>query len=109
MAALKANCPEAATVPLWRTADCDGISSYQRTTEVPPGPFTACWVQTASAPTDGSVWATAWVSRPSDVSIVSVDPAWGAAAGTEKETTVGAPTRVSEGEPAGPSICQIWM
>jgi hypothetical protein len=87
---LKANVPLGpAIAPVWRGVPAPGVSSYQRTTEGPPfGPATVCWVQIPSVPVAGSVTATAWVSRMSLLSSVSLVPGWGTAAGTEKAGTV---------------------
>src|SRR5207248_9028659 len=75
--------------PSCRLAVVAGSSSYQRSTERPPGPSIVCCVQTASAPlASGSACATACVSRVSDESSTSLVPGCGTGAGMLKLDTV---------------------
>jgi hypothetical protein len=68
-------------VPLWSRLCASASISYQRTPARPPT-LIVCCVQIANLPRPGSTAATAWVGLASAVSILLIDPACGAFAGS---------------------------
>ncbi len=85
-------------------------TSYQRTTERPPGPATVCCVQIPLAPpAPGSLTATAWVSRASRESRVFDVPGCGTGAGMSKVETATSPSPTSAGEPPTIAQCQTMI
>src|SRR5919108_3571299 len=107
IAPLKAWLLPAEMVPCCRTVALAGSSSYQRTTDGPLGPATVCWVHTAIAPpASGSAWATAFVSRASELSRVLEVPGCGTFDGTANEVTVMLPSETTVGAVDVPPTCQ---
>ena len=82
IAALNANTLALPIEPLRRTVAVTGLISYQRTPDTTPL-ATVCWVHSYSAFARlGFLASTAWVRRPSSVSISWLTPGWSALGGT---------------------------